>query len=258
MIKIGIAGCKGRMGKELIKQVAEQKGVTLCAGLVASEENCANEISDNLYPTTDMNTFFRASDVVIDFTCPEASLENIKRASIQKTPILVGTSGLDEKHRKAAEATAKNTAIIIAPNTSLTVNVMLAMAKKMAAVLDESFDVEIEETHHRHKVDAPSGTAFAIGKSIAEGRGINLDSKAIFDRHHINKPRENGEIGFTAMRGGNIAGEHTVHFYGNGESLSLNSRVFDRAIFAKGALTAACWLSTQKPGLYTMADVLEL
>ena len=258
MIKIGIAGCKGRMGKQLIKIIAEQRGVSLCAGLVSSENDCADEINAGLNPTTNLEAFFDASDVVIDFTCPEASLKNLKLAGRKKVPILIGTSGLGDIHQKTAAESAKHTSIIIAPNTSLSVNVMLSMAKKMAAALDDSFDIEIAETHHRHKVDAPSGTAFAIGESVAEGRNVRLNEKAVYDRHDSNKPREVGEIGFTSMRGGSITGEHTLHFHGDGESISLNSQVFDRAIFAKVAVKAASWLNSQQPGLYTMADVLGI
>lgn len=257
MIKVGIAGCMGRMGQHLIDQVAHHPDLHFSAGLVAhNSEWVGKEIAPGVHATTDMDSFFASSDVIIDFTCPDASLESIKLAGVHKKPIIVGTSGLGEEHEQEALQSAKTSALILAPNTSLTVNVMLALAEKMASILGEEFDVEIEETHHRLKVDAPSGTAFAIGRSVAQGRNVDLDEKAIFDRHHANQARKPGEIGFTAMRGGQIAGEHMLHFHGDGESLSLNSRVFDRAIFAKGAIKAAHWLTQQKPGLYTMANVL--
>lgn len=254
-MKIGIAGCTGRMGALLVKEVLASAPQLYLAGGITRDKVKA-PLSVPLL--TNAEDLFASSDVVIDFTAPEASVLHARIAARTGKPLVIGTTGFSEAERIEVTEQAKSVPILLTPNASLGVNVMLELVKKTASLLGPDFAIEILEAHHSQKQDAPSGTALALGQAAAEGREIDLRSHAVYSRHGRTGPRQDREIGFSVLRGGDIVGEHTVYFIGQGERIELTHRATDRAIFAKGALKAARWLAGQKAGFYTMADFLRL
>ncbi|MCE2509492.1 MAG: 4-hydroxy-tetrahydrodipicolinate reductase [Alphaproteobacteria bacterium] len=247
-MKIGILGAAGRMGQMLVREVAAGQGIALAgaadmAGHAAIGKD-AGQLA-GLSPlgvviTQDVATLFATSDVVIDFTLPAATAAHVKRAAETKTPIVIGTTGLGPAETKAITEAAASVAIVQAPNMSLAVNLLLALTRKAASVFDDSYDVAISEMHHRHKVDAPSGTALALRDAVETGG------------------RKRDEITMTAIRAGDLAGEHSVFFIGEGEQLALTHEATSRSVFARGAVHAARWVLNQPPGRYGMQDVLGL
>jgi 4-hydroxy-tetrahydrodipicolinate reductase len=197
-------------------------------------------------------------DVCIDFTAPAALTANLHTALSLGKPILIGTTGLGAEHQARIDAAAERIAVLQAANTSLGVNLLAHLVAQTAARLGEDWDIEIVEMHHRHKADAPSGTALLLGRAAAEARGVSLDEVGERGRDGITGPRQAGRIGLAALRGGSVAGEHNVIFAADGERIELGHRAESRAIFARGALRAALWLHGKPAGRYTMADVLEL
>lgn len=200
---------------------------------------------------------FRAQ-VAIDFTLPQALGANLQAAVDNGTALVIGTTGLDAKHMHAIEQAAREIPIVYARNMSVGMNVFVELVARAAATLGEDYDVEIVEAHHRHKVDAPSGTALALGERVAEAKGRRLEELAVRCREGNIGPRVPATIGFSVIRGGNIVGEHSVMFIAPDEQLELKHRAQDRAAFAHGALRAARWLAGRAPGLYSMTDVLDL
>ena len=197
----------------------------------------------------------QASHVLVDFSAPTALGAHLTAARVAGTPILIGTTGLDGAHQAMIDAAAKDIAVLQAPNTSLGVNLLAAMVGQAAARLGEDWDIEILEMHHRHKVDAPSGTALLLGQAAANARGKSLPELTRFDR---NDARETGTIGFASLRGGSVAGDHMVVLAGEGERIELGHRAESRDIFARGAVKAALWLVGNPAGRYTMSDMLGL
>jgi 4-hydroxy-tetrahydrodipicolinate reductase len=194
--------------------------------------------------------------VVLDFTAPEATAKHVALAAASGTAMVVGTTGTEgETDARVAEA-AKRTAIVKAANMSVGVNLLLQLTRQAAASLDPDFDIEIVEMHHRHKVDAPSGTALALGRAAAAGRGVRHDEVAARGRNGITGPRRRGDIGYAVLRGGNVAGEHSVVFAADNERIELTHKAGDRAIFARGGVRAAIWVHGKAPGLYSYFDVL--
>lgn len=238
MTKIGIFGSAGRMGQAIAK-AAENAGCTQ-AGIDVGGDAAA---------------LAKISDVIVDFSAPDALAAHLAAARLAKTPILIGTTGLDGSHQAMIDDAAKNIAIIQAANTSLGVNLLAALVGQAAARLGNDWDIDILEMHHRHKVDAPSGTALLLGQAAANGRGKSLPELSRFDRDGL---RDVGSIGFATLRGGSVAGDHMVILATDGERIELGHRAEDRSIFARGAVKAALWLIGQKPGRYSMADVLGL
>lgn len=265
-LRIGISGCAGRMGRMLVAEVAATKGCVLAGGVDAPQSpDLGKDIGElagigpvGLKAGSDIAALFAASDVVIEFALPEASVAHAALAANAKKPLVIGTTGLDAKAHEALVAAAKSAPILWAPNMSLGVNWLLALVEQTAKRLGEDYDIEILEMHHRHKVDAPSGTALALGKAAAEGRKIDLAAKSQRTRDGITGARKPGDIGFATLRGGDNAGEHRVIFAAEGEMLELGHRATSRRVFAHGAVVAAQWLAKQKPGLYAMKDVLEI
>ncbi|MBL4894228.1 MAG: 4-hydroxy-tetrahydrodipicolinate reductase, partial [Emcibacter sp.] len=198
------------------------------------------------------------SDVIIDFTCPTATVLHAAYATKYGTVHITGTTGMTEEDEKSLHNAAKSVAVVYASNFSLGVNLLFYLTRQAAAMLDEDFDIEILEMHHRHKVDAPSGTALSLGHQAAAGRGVALDDVADRGRDGITGARKRGDIGFAVLRGGNVAGEHTVSFNADSERIELTHKAGDRAIFARGAVKAALWAAQQDAGLYDMFDVLGL
>jgi 4-hydroxy-tetrahydrodipicolinate reductase len=230
-IGIRLFGAGGRMGRAIAQAAAERGDVRLV------EE---------------------APDVFVDFTAPAALEANLAAARAAGRPILVGTTGLAPAHQALVDAAAREVAVVQADNTSLGVNLLAHLVREAAARLGEGWDVEIAEMHHRMKADAPSGTALMLGRAAAEARGGSLDALADRGRDGITGPRETGRIGFAALRGGSVAGDHLVILAGEGERIELGHRAESRAIFARGAIEAALWLAGRAPGRYAMSDVLGL
>lgn len=206
----------------------------------------------------DANPLAAASDVLIDFSSPGALEANLDAAVAAGRPIVVGTTGLEERHHWLIDKAAESIPVLQTGNTSLGVTLLAHLVREAASRLGEDWDIEIVETHHRMKVDAPSGTALLLGEAAAKGRQITLADNAVRGRDGITGKREAGTIGFAALRGGTVAGDHTVHFLADNERLALSHLAENRSIFAKGAVRAAQWLLGQKPGRYTMPEVLGL
>lgn len=265
---IGITGCAGRMGRMLIAEAHATAGCRVVAGLEAKGNpalgrdlgELANIGAIGVTAGDDPAALFAASDVVIDFSTPEAGVLSARLAARTKKPLLLGTTGLNAAQGDAVREAAKLVPIVWPPNTSLGITLMLAMVEDAARRLGPDWDIEIVEMHHKHKVDAPSGTALALGQAAAAGRKIDLGKNSARGRDGVTGARTEGHIGFAALRGGDVAGDHTVIFAGAGERLEFTHRAASRQIFAKGAITAALWLgqSGRKPGLYGMKDVLGL
>jgi 4-hydroxy-tetrahydrodipicolinate reductase len=208
--------------------------------------------------TGDAATLFADSDVVVDFTAPASTMNHVRLAAESGKGLVVGTTGLSSQEKAELALAGERAPIVFAANMSLGVNLLLGVTRKVAAALDEEFDIEIVEMHHRHKVDAPSGTALALAEAAAAGRGVDLDDVADRGRDGVIGARKRGAIGMAALRGGDVVGEHQVIFAADGERVEISHRATDRGIFARGAITAAIWLHGRKPGLYGMDDVLGL
>ena len=265
-MKIGVVGCAGRMGRLIAQTVHETDGAALAGGVErAGSAAVGQDLGElaglgalGLPVGEDASTLFEAADAVVDFTTPEATLAHAKLAAETGTILVVGTTGTDAEQDKTIEAAAQNTPIVRAANMSLGVNLLLSLVERTARALSEDFDIEIVEMHHRHKVDAPSGTALALGKAAAAGRGVGLDAVADRGRDGHTGERRKGDIGFAVLRGGDVPGEHTVVFAGAGERIELTHKAGSRAIFAQGAVKAALWAAGKPAGLYSMQDVLGL
>jgi 4-hydroxy-tetrahydrodipicolinate reductase len=264
-IGIGIAGCAGRMGRMLVAEAMATPGCRVVAGLEAKGSPAlGRDLGDlaqigaiGVVVGDDPDALFGRADLVIDFSTPAAAVVSARLAARHKRPLLLGTTGLDETEGEAVRAAAKVVPIVWPPNTSLGVTLLLALVEEAARRLGPDWDIEILEMHHRHKVDAPSGTALALGRAAAAGRGIDLDQASERGRDGITGPRREGAIGFAALRGGDVAGDHTVIFAGEGERVEFAHRAASRRIFARGAIRAALWLGAGRPpGLYGMRDVL--
>ena len=265
-MRIGIVGCAGRMGRALVQQILSAEDLALAGAVERAGAACVGEDAGLLVGagpagvavTDDPLALFAGADAVIDFTTPEATASYSRLAAQGKVPYVVGTTGLDHHQQQTLEAAARHCPLVAAPNMSLGVNLLLAVVEQVAQVLDDSYDAEILEMHHRRKVDAPSGTALALGRAVAAGRGVDLTDKAVEARVGATGPRADGDIGFAVLRGGDVAGDHTVLFAGPGERVELTHRASGREVFASGALRAARWAFDKPPGLYSMRDVLGL
>jgi 4-hydroxy-tetrahydrodipicolinate reductase len=263
MIRITVIGVTGRMGRAIVR-VADASGeAKVVAGLAsASSKELGRDIgelagiaSTGVRVTSDLKVALSHCDVVIDFSNAGATAANVAECRLAHKPIVIGTTGLPDEARQVIEEAAAEIAIIVAPNTSLGVTLLIEMVRAAAKALPESFDIEIWEAHHRHKKDAPSGTALALGRAAAEGRGQDLAKVGVLARQG-DSPRQSGEIGFSVTRGGDIVGEHSVMFAAAGEVLTLGHRATDRSIFAQGAVRAAAWLAAKPAGRYGMCDVV--
>jgi 4-hydroxy-tetrahydrodipicolinate reductase len=265
-MKIGIAGAAGRMGLALARAASATAGAELAAGVEQPGSPAVGRDFGELAGLgrsgmaigADALTLFAVADAVIDFTTPAACLVHAPLAAQGKTAYIVGTTGLEAKHRAALESAARHTAVVQSFNMSVGVNLLAALIAQVAATLDADFDIEIVEMHHRMKVDAPSGTAIMWGEAAAQGRGGKLTDLALRGRDGVTGPRPRGRIGFASLRGGNVVGDHTAIFAADNERIEITHKAADRAIFARGAVRAALWTRGRKPGLYTMADVLGL
>lgn len=242
MARIGIIGSAGRMGQALADAI-------VAAGA---------ELAGGVDKGGDVSALAAQSDVLVDFSAPAALEGNLDAAMAAGVPIVVGTTGLEERHHWLCDHAAERIAVLQTGNTSLGVTLLAHLVREAASRLGEDWDIEIAETHHRMKVDAPSGTALLLGKAAADGRGIDLANHSARGRDGITGARQSGEIGFASLRGGSVAGDHTVHFLGADERLSLTHLAENRTIFAKGAVRAAQWLVGKPAGRYRMGEVLGL
>lgn len=265
-LKIGIVGCAGRMGLTLARQIHATAGCRIAGGTEHPDNAALGKdlgglagLGDiGLDVGTDAPALFAQSDVVVDFTAPAATARHVALAAETGTAMVIGTTGLDAAQEAAVGGAAEAVAIVKAGNMSLGVNLLTRLVADVARALQEDFDVEVVEMHHRHKVDAPSGTALMLGRAVAEGRGQDHDAAAVFARHGHTGARPQGAIGYAALRGGNVVGEHTVIFAADDERIELTHRAGDRTIFARGAVRAALWTRGRPAGLYDMIDVLGL
>lgn len=264
-IDIAVAGSTGRMGRALIEAVLAAADLRLCAALEQSGHPQIGRKVGELVGTpgeiaisADVAAAVKGADVLIDFTRPAGTLAHLEMCRRSGTRIVVGTTGFEASQRNAIAAAGRDIAIVFAPNMSVGVNVMLKLLSVAAAALREAYDVEIIEAHHRHKIDAPSGTALRMGEVVAQAQGRSLDECAVYDRHGVTGERKGGTIGFAALRGGDLVGDHTALFAGAGERLEITHRASSRANYAQGALRAARFLMTQARGVFDMQDVLGL
>jgi 4-hydroxy-tetrahydrodipicolinate reductase len=265
-IKIGVIGCGGRMGRMLIAEVAAAEGCELTGGTTtpggATVGSDLGELAGigriGLLAGSAAGDLLRKSDVAIEFSIAAATASHATLAAELGKPLVIGTTGLTAAETAAVGEAAKRIPIVWAANTSLGINLLLGLVEQVAARLGPDWDIEIMEMHHRGKADAPSGTALALGRAAATGRGVALDGVAQRGRDGITGARRSGDIGFVSLRGGDAVGDHHVIFAGAGERLELSHRATNRAIYAKGAVRAARWVIGQKPGLYGMKEVLGL
>jgi len=269
MVRVAVAGAGGRMGQALIEALLSDQELALGAAFdVAGSplegrdagERCGR--ATGVRVGSDVDAAAAAADVLIDFTRPEGTLAHLAACARHGTGAVVGTTGLSGAQKAELASLARTVPIVFAPNMSVGVNVLLALVETAARQLGHTYDVEIVEMHHRHKVDAPSGTALGLGAAAAKGAGLDLAQSAVYAREGSIGERKRGAIGFATLRGGDVVGEHTVIFAGAGERVELSHKAASRQNFAMGALRAAHFVATRRaegqPGLYDMQDVLGL
>jgi 4-hydroxy-tetrahydrodipicolinate reductase len=264
--KIGVVGCGGRMGRMLVAEIAATEGCTVAGGSEAPNSGYINQDIGELaaigrigIPIGEaVDKLIRVSDVVLEFTLPAATAEHAALAAGLGKAMVIGTTGLSPEQGDVVRQASRDIPIVWAPNMSLGVNVLLSLVEEVARRLGNDWDIEIMEMHHRGKVDAPSGTALALGQAAAAGREVMLEQVEQRARDGITGARRGGDIGFAALRGGDTTGDHHVIFAGAGERLELIHRATTRAIYAKGAVRAARWVVGRPPGLYGLKEVLGL
>ncbi|MEC8427948.1 MAG: 4-hydroxy-tetrahydrodipicolinate reductase [Pseudomonadota bacterium] len=266
MVRIAVTGAAGRMGKTLIEAVANAEGVELTAALERPESSLIGADSGELAGLGKNGVAIAANiadvidqfDVLIDFTAPVATLANAKACAEAGKNIVIGTTGFTPEQEQELLGNQSATALCKAANFSTGVNVTLKLLKQAAEILGDDYDIEIYEAHHRHKVDAPSGTALAMGEAVAEGVNRNLREVAVYGREGQTGARERETIGFATVRGGDVVGDHTVMFMADGERVEISHKASSRMSFARGAVRAAAWLAAKNNGLFDMQDVLGL
>ena len=264
MIRVAVTGAAGRMGKTLIQAIHEADGMVLGAALERAGLTLlgadAGELAGvgrlNVSLSDDLAGVADAFDTLIDFSIPEATLTSVEMCAARGKALVIGTTGFDEPGLARIRAAAERVPVLMAPNMSVGVNVVFKLVELAARALGDSADIEIIEAHHRHKIDAPSGTAVRMGQIVAEALGRDLAAVAVYGREGITGARPRQAIGFATVRAGDIVGEHTVLFAGNGERIEITHRAESRMNFAQGALRAAQFLDGRRPGLYDMQDVL--
>ena len=266
MTRIAIIGAAGRMGKVLVQAAHEAEGVSLGAAIVSPSSSLLGADAGELAGIGKVGVALKSSleeaaddfDVLIDFTNPELTLKNMSECARLGKQIVIGTTGLNEDQKAELAGYADKMGTVFAPNMSVGVNLLLDILHRAASVLQEGYDVEIIETHHRHKVDAPSGTAIRLGEVVADAMGRDLKECAVYGREGIIGPRTANEIGFETVRAGDVVGDHTVLFATEGERIEITHKASSRMTFAKGAVRACAWLSGKDNGVYDMQDVLGL
>jgi 4-hydroxy-tetrahydrodipicolinate reductase len=265
MIRIAIAGASGRMGRMLVESVLEAPDAELVGALdIASSPALGRDAADflgrlsNVSISSDPDVALANADCLIDFTRPEGTLRHLEWCAARSVRLVIGTTGFDEAGKQAIAAAAARTGIVFAPNMSVGVNATFKLLEVAARILGEGYDIEIIEAHHRHKVDAPSGTALRMGEVVASALGRNLEQVAVHAREGVTGERRPESIGFAVVRGGDIVGDHTVLFAGTGERIEITHRSASRVTYAQGALRACRFLASRPTGLFDMQDVLGL
>ena len=265
-MRLIVAGAGGRMGRTLVKAIAETEGVTLAGAVesarspsIGQDSGVLAGLGENGIPVAaDAKAAIGKADAVIDFSTPQATVAVAALAAQAGIIHVIGTTGLTEADEAKLREAARAAVIVKSGNMSLGINLLAALAKRVAQTLGEEFDIEILEMHHNKKVDAPSGTALLLGRAAAEGRGVKLGERSVRARDGETGARKAGDIGFAALRGGTVVGDHSMIFAGPSERLELSHKAEDRMIFARGALRAALWARGKKPGIYSMVDVLDI
>ncbi len=264
-IRIAIVGASGRMGRMLIETVLRDGAAKLVAAIdqpgVAAIGKDAGELVGlpcGLPVSDDVEAGIRAADCLIDFTRPQGTLEHLAHCRRHKVGIVIGTTGFDDAGKQAVADAASEIPVVFAPNMSVGVNVVFKLLDTASRILSEGYDVEIVEAHHRHKIDAPSGTALRMGEVVAKALGRDLDECAIYGREGVTGERDGATIGFATVRGGDIVGDHTVMYCGIGERVEISHKAGSRMPYARGSLRAARFLAGKQSGLFDMQDVLGL
>jgi 4-hydroxy-tetrahydrodipicolinate reductase len=265
-MRLIVAGAGGRMGRALTRVISETPGAVLAGALEApGSQLLGNDAgilaglpANGVKLSADLWSMSAEADGILDFTVPAATIANVAIAAQRGLVHVVGTTGLSSSDEAVIKSVTSRAIVVQSGNMSLGVNLLAALVKRVAQSLDESFDIEILETHHKAKIDAPSGTALMLGQAAAAGRGISLEERSARGRDGVTGARRAGDIGFAALRGGTVTGDHSVIFAGAMERIELTHRAEDRTMFAQGAIKAALWARHQKPGLYSMTDVLGL
>ncbi len=255
MIKVGIHGSTGRVGKLLIENLKNDKDVEI--SVLHAIEEFTFEVPKDVLITNDIDTVLKNADVIIDFTLPKGTQSLLEGALKNPKPLVIGTTGLNTHQLNLMKEVAQKTSVLYSTNMSLGVAVLNKLAALASEALND-FDIEIVEMHHRYKKDAPSGTALTLGESVANARGLVLDEVRVSGRNGIIGERKKDEIAIMALRGGDIVGRHTVGFYNDGEFIELNHTATSRDTFAKGAIKAAKWIVSKEPKLYSINDCLGL
>ena len=265
-LAIGVIGAGGRMGTTVVQEIVDTEGCALAAAAEAPGHSAigrdAGEVAGlgalGVSIGADPAAVFGRAEAVIEFALPEATARHVGLAARAGTAHVIGTTGFGAAHEAAIAEAGGSVPVVVAPNMSLAVNILFALTRQVASLLDDRFDIEIVEMHHKHKVDAPSGTALGLGRAAAAGRGVDLDAVSRMARHGHTGARARGDIGFAVLRGGDVVGDHTAVFAIEGERLELAHKASSRRIFSRGAVHAALWTPGRAPGVYTMADVLGL
>ena len=266
MIRVAVAGVAGRMGKTLVQAISESDQLSFSAGFEHAEHPQLGEDVGTICGMGSLGVTLSGNaeecatdfDVVIDFTVPKATVALAEICATHEKAMVIGTTGFDEQQQQRLVEFSKQTAVFVSPNMSVGVNLSMRLIELAAQALGDDVDVEVIEAHHRHKIDAPSGTAVRIGEVLAKALGRNLQDNAIYGRQGITGARDPKTIGFSTIRGGDIVGEHTVMFAGDGERLEITHRAHSRANFAKGALRAVSFVAAAGPGWYDMQDLLGI
>jgi 4-hydroxy-tetrahydrodipicolinate reductase len=263
MIRVAIAGASGRMGRMLIEAVQQAADCRLAGALdrpgspaLGQDATAWLGQASGVVVTDDLAQGLAEAQVLIDFTRPEGTLAHLAACRARGVAMVIGTTGFSDAHKAEIAAAAADIGIVMAPNMSVGVNVVLRLLDMAARALNQGYDIEIVEAHHRHKVDAPSGTALAMGEVVARALGRDLKTHAVYGREGVTGERDPSTIGFATVRGGDIVGDHTVMFCGTGERIEISHKASSRVGYAQGSLRAARFLSQRGAGLFTMADVL--
>ncbi|CAL4319265.1 4-hydroxy-tetrahydrodipicolinate reductase [Buchnera aphidicola] len=260
-IKLAISGAYGRMGKNIIKEIQEYKNIILNYAIVKKNNQTIilkNQKKINIIENiSEITNYQNSFDILIDFSNPQTTLNNLKFCNKYKKKIVIGTTGFNEIEKNIIKNYAKNIGIVFSSNFSIGINLIFRLLKNITNILDSSYDIEIIEAHHKNKIDSPSGTALTMGEIIARNKGWNLKKCSIYRKKENQQPKKTNEIGFSIIRSGNIIGEHTVMFSNMGEKIEIKHSANNRNAFSKGAIQAAIWLLDKKPGLYNMLHVLN-
>ncbi|MDC0073559.1 4-hydroxy-tetrahydrodipicolinate reductase [Alphaproteobacteria bacterium] len=266
-LKIGVIGCAGQMGIALIRKISQNQNCCISGGVerighpkIGHDIGKVAGLDDlSIAIESEKETLFQSSNVIIDFTTPDSTKENVSFALKNQTKLIIGTTGLNKKIEKFISDAAKEVPILYSANMSIGINLLTKVVEDLSSKLpSKDFDIEVLEMHHKFKVDSPSGTAIFLGKSAAKGRSINLEKSSEIGRNGNQLLRKNGNIGFASLRGGGVAGDHTVIFASENERIEVTHKAHDRNLFAAGAVEASIWIADKKPGLYSMMDVLGI